>query len=144
MLFAVDWVHLAHNQGHCWGFANMGMSVRVRGISYYVSNHQLFKKVSVSSSLSSSRYTHKARRSTAPPWPTRNVLRTESAFTIMWQYKPHYLCRKIFGTHIALNFVQINILIFVYLTDFSICWNRKAAVRCTEVKQRQSVDQSNN
>lgn len=53
MRFAVDWVHLAHNQGHCWGFVNVLMNVRVRGISYYVSHCQLIKRASLSlSSLS--------------------------------------------------------------------------------------------
>jgi hypothetical protein len=142
--FAVDWVNLAHNQGHCWSFVNMAMNVRVRGISYYVSHYQLSQKATVSLSLYLALGITKAGPSTAPSWPTRNVLRSESAFTIMWHYKPHNLFRKIFGVNTALSFVNTNIFIFVYSSDCSICWNLKAAVRCTDIKPPQSVDQSNN
>jgi len=48
------------------------------------------------------------------------------------------------GTNIALCFVLTNIVIFVYSSDCSICWNLKAAVRCTDIKPSQSVGQSNN
>lgn len=123
----------------------MTMNVRVRGISYYVSHYQLLKKVSVSlSSFFSSRYALKARPSTAPPWPTRNVPRSESAITHIWQYKMHNWCREIYGTNIALSFVHTKILFFVYSSDCPICWKFKEIVTSTDIKPSQYVDQSNN